>query len=91
MTIAVSRRGLEVLAGAGGQQPPQAIVRDDRDGPLGHDGRAHSRHGAGGDLLFFLRPAVQHAQAPVAGGNGLRCSALEQLAQEGLQVLAAGV
>jgi hypothetical protein len=47
--------------------------------------------GLAGDLLFLLQPPVQDPQAPVAGGDGLRRPALEQLAEEGLQVLAAGV
>jgi hypothetical protein len=47
--------------------------------------------GLAGDLLFLLQPPVQDPQAPVAGGNGLRRPALEQLAEECLQVLAAGV
>jgi hypothetical protein len=83
--------GLEVLAGAGRQQPPQIVLGHDWDGLLGHDRRPHPRHRAGGDLLFLLQPAVQHTQTPVASGDGLRRPALEQLAQERLQVLAAGV
>ena len=42
-------------------------------------------------MVFFLKPPVQDPQPPVTGGDGLRCPALEQLPQEGLQVLPAGV
>ena len=83
--------GLEVLASAGGQQPPEAVLGDDRDGLVRDDRWLHSGHGAGGDLLFLLQPSVQDPQSPVAGGDSLRCPALEQLAEERLQVLAASV
>jgi hypothetical protein len=50
---------LEVLARAGGQQPTQAVLGDDRDGLLGHDGRAHLRHWTGGDLFFSSSQAYR--------------------------------
>jgi hypothetical protein len=49
---------LECLAGAGRQQPPQAILWHHRDGLLRHDGRLHPHHRVGGDLVLLLEPAV---------------------------------
>jgi hypothetical protein len=48
-------------------------------------------HRVGQDLLFLLQPAVQHPQPVVAGGDGLRRPAPEQVPKERLQVLAAGI
>jgi hypothetical protein len=83
--------GIEVLAGARLQQPPQRVVRDDQDRLVRHDGWLHAHHGVLVDLFFFLEPAVEDAQHLVVGGGGASRAVGEELAEEGLQVGAGGV
>jgi len=83
--------GLEGLASKSGQQAPQAVFGDHRDGLLGDDRRLHARHRVGGDLVFLLEPAVQDAEHLVAGGDRPGGSTGEQLSQERLEVAAGGV
>jgi hypothetical protein len=61
---------LEALPGAGREQPPQAVVWDNRDGLLGDDRWSQLGHRVGGDLLLFLQPAVQDLEHLVVGGGG---------------------
>jgi hypothetical protein len=46
--------GLEVLAGAGREQPPQRVIGNDRDGLLRDGGRLHLRRRVGRDLAFVF-------------------------------------
>jgi hypothetical protein len=89
--MAVSRRASKSLpaqAPSSSRRPSSGTTGTGWSGTIGGFIRAI---GAGGDLVLLLQPSVQDPQPPVAGGDRLRCSVLEQLAEEGLQVLAAGV
>jgi hypothetical protein len=83
--------GLEALAGAGGQEPAQAVVGDHRDRLVGHDRRAHLGHRAGRELVFVLEPLVEQLQDLVVGGGGGGGPSGEQVAQVGFQVGPAGL
>jgi hypothetical protein len=77
---------LEALAGTCGQQPPQGVLGQDRDGLVGHHRRLHTRHGVDRDLLFILQPTVQRLELLIAGRGGRGRPAGQQLGDERLQV-----
>jgi hypothetical protein len=90
MMMAVSRRDSKSLP-ARLQQPPQRIVRDNKDRLVRDDGRLHVHHRVLVDLFFFLEPAVEDAQHFVVGSGGAGRAVGEEVAEEGLQVGAGGV
>jgi hypothetical protein len=85
----VSRRALEALSGACGQQPPKGVLGNDRDGLVGHHRRLPARHRVDRDLLFVLQPAVQGLELLVPSRGGRGRPAGQQLGDERLQVGAA--
>jgi hypothetical protein len=82
--------GVEVLAGADGEQDAQLRLAKDRDGHVGHGRRLHLRHRSG-DVLFLLQPTVEGVQPAVAVVGGGRLPSRWQRADPGFDVLAAGL
>jgi hypothetical protein len=85
------RAGVEVLAGAGREQPSQRIIGQDRDQLLGDGRRLHLGHQVGRDLDLTLQPGVERLARAVAVGGGRWLPAGEQVGQERLNVCPAGL
>jgi hypothetical protein len=77
---------LEGTAGAGGEEPLEGLLGDDRDRLLGNDGLFDLGHRVGRDLLFLGQPAIQDLEDLVVGGGGAGLPAGEQVAQERLEI-----